>query len=161
MKIYKDCYVAIFLFLFCALGIYGIFTTETPMAEEIVGPLALSCFSISGLALCSCLILFYSLFSNKKKNKEINTKTSLKTLLFALLFALYLFSMVFIGEYIKNNALLNVNYGAGFFITSILFASSSMYILGQRNKVKIIALSLIIVSFLLLIFGHFFYVLLP
>ncbi len=165
MKIHKDCYVAISLFLFCAFGLYGILTTDTLMtdgadaAENLISSLALSYFSIIACALCASLILFRSFFA--KKNLQENTKATVKTISYTVLFAFYLISMVFLGEYIVENELLNFTSGGGFLIASTLFAFFSMYILGQRNIYKILCISLCAVFFLFLVFGHFFYILLP
>ncbi len=154
-------YVALVLFLLCAIGLYGILTTAPPMTDELVGPLVLPWFSLAGCVLCASLLLIRALVEKPHVPTNNHIKPILKTIAYFFCFVLYLGSMIFVGNYFLNVKQFNVSYGGGFCITSIIFISCSMYIFGLRNWYKIIASSTVVTGALVIIFGHFFNILLP
>ncbi len=157
----SNLYVSLVLFLLCAIGLYGILTTATPMTDELVGPLVLPWFSLIGCALCASLLLIRSLILKPPLPKNINIKPTIKTIAYFFYFILYLASMVFFGHYITSNEKINVSYGGGFYISTIIFLCFSMFIFGLKNWYKIIASSVVVTTVITFIFGYFFNILLP
>ncbi len=158
MKEQNNAYVGIALLLLCGIGLYGILTTSIPITDELVGPLALPWLSLAGCAFCASLLLIRSFCAKKQKNIHKDIKPIIKTISYFMFFALYLISMIFIGNYAT---LLNISYGGGFTIASLIFLTISMYILGQKTWYKVFAGAVMVVIICLLSFGHFFNIMLP
>ncbi len=161
MKDRSNGYSALFLLLLCAVGLYGTLTTPAPMEEELVGPMVLPWLSLGGCFLCALLLLVRHFFTSKVMEEKLDTKAIAKSICYFIFFAAYLMLMIFIGDVFLQNDELIVPYGGGFSIATFLFLTVSLYTLGRRNWFEILGIPAGIVGLLLIVFGHYFSIILP
>ncbi len=161
MKKHYNAHTALLLLIFCVIALYGILTTPHPLEDELVGSLALSWLSLGGCALCALLLFFRSHKAQNTRKHFQKYRPIFITLLYYIFFALYIGGMIFLSEYLLSHNLWPLSYGAGFSIASVLFLSFSFFFLGRKNFTEISFTTFGTVSALLLIFGHFFNIMLP
>ncbi len=161
MKNVADVFCGIFLLIICGIGFWSLQTLPDASGIDYIGPAGLPKLSLIILILCSVILIVKGVIQNAPKKYLPEKKVFIKICLIFFIFYLYLALVTYLGDYFLSIENVIFEYGGGFCISTVLFLLTILPLLGRKNIIEILSVTIITTGLLFVIFGMFFNVLLP
>lgn len=161
MKSPADIVAGIILLILAGIGAWSVNQLPPAGATENVGPGGIPKITLILLVFFSILLIIKGICQAPKQSYWPEKKVFKKIIIFMLLFFIYLLGLVGLDEIFAHMETPIFEWGGAFGISTFIFLLIALPLLGRRKPLEVFLVAFLTTAIQLVVFGHFFQVMLP